>query len=197
MYIIQLVHIKNMGDKYNETDFIENKLKQDLSEKKNINDNNKNFKSSNIIKDQIKNVNQVKTFTKNDPVSELKPELKLKINSFNDLLKVVEQNKEAELKYDLERNVKLARFEDGKIEINFNENLNKNFIKKLSQNLYNWTGKRWIISLSKDNNLKTFYQRKVEEKTDILNSEKKSETFKKILEVFPDADLKDVRGDDD
>ena len=29
-----------------------------------------------------------------------------------------------ELKYDLERNVKLVKFENGKIDINFNENLN-------------------------------------------------------------------------
>ena len=74
------------------------------------------------------------------------------------MIKLAEKNKEIELKYDLERNVKLARFEDGKIDIYFNENLNKNFIKKLSQSLYEWTGKRWIISLSKEENLKTFHQ---------------------------------------
>ena len=66
-----------------------------------------------------------------------------------------------ELKYDLERNVKLVKFEDGKIDINFNENLNKNFIKKLSQSLFEWTGKRWIITLSKEENLKLFMKKKL------------------------------------
>ena len=59
-----------------------------------------------------------------------------------------------ELKYDLERNVKLVKFETGKIDINFNENLNKNFIKKLSQNLFDWTGKR---SRSPDSGIRTYY----------------------------------------
>ena len=43
------------------------------------------------------------------------------MNSFENLIKLAEKNKEIKLKYDLERNVKLAKFEDGKIDINFNE----------------------------------------------------------------------------
>ena len=55
---------------------------------------------------------------------------KLQIRSFSDLSNL-QENKEIELKYDLERNVRLSKFEDGKIDINFNENLNKNFYKKI------------------------------------------------------------------
>ena len=40
-------------------------------------------------------------------------------------------------------------FEDGRIEIAFNENLDKDFIKELSNKLLEWTNIRWIISLSK------------------------------------------------
>ena len=57
----------------------------------------------------------------------------LKLNLFLIWFLWQERDKEMELKYDLERNVKLVKFENGKIDINFNENLNKNFIKKLSQ----------------------------------------------------------------
>ena len=102
-----------------------------------------------------------------------------------------------ELKYDLERNVKLVNFENGKIDINFNENLNKNFIKKLSQSLFEWTGKRWIITLSKEKNLKTFHQKKIEEKNKLLDDEKDSKIFKEMLSFFPDSDLIDVRKDDE
>ena len=98
-----------------------------------------------------------------------------------------------ELKYDLERNVKLVRFENGKIDINFNENLNKNFIKKLSQSLYEWTGKRWIISLSKETSSKSFHQKKVDEVDKILKEEKNSETFKEMNRVFSDIELIDVK----
>ena len=48
----------------------------------------------------------------------------------------------------METNVNLVSFEDGRIEIAFNENLDKDFIKELSNKLLEWTNTRWIISLS-------------------------------------------------
>ena len=40
-------------------------------------------------------------------------------------------------------------FENKRIEISFNENLDKNFLKDLSNKLLEWTNERWIITLSK------------------------------------------------
>ncbi len=100
-----------------------------------------------------------------------------------------------ELKYDLERNVKLVRFEYGKIDINFNENLNRDFIKKLSQNLFQWTNKRWIITLSKENGEKTIYEKEIELKKNLLEAEKEKPVYKNILNTFPDADLIEVKKD--
>ena len=57
--------------------------------------------------------------------------------------------------------------------------------------------KRWIISLSKQNDLKTFYQKKIEKKEQSLNEEKKSDTFKEMVKLFPDASLIDVGKDDE
>jgi len=70
--------------------------------------------------------------------------------------------------------------------------LNKNFIKKLSHCLHEWTGKRWIISLSKDNNLKTFHEQKIEKKQSKLENEKNSEVYKEVSKFFPDSELIDV-----
>ena len=36
-----------------------------------------------------------------------------------------------------------------KIEISFNDNLDKDFVKDLSAKLFEWTGERWIITFSK------------------------------------------------
>tara|TARA_B100000686_G_scaffold103802_1_gene111119 strand:- start:949 stop:2643 length:1695 start_codon:yes stop_codon:yes gene_type:complete len=200
MYLMQLMHVKSIEEKYEDTNLLHsdnNATSKNLTEDKTVIDNKKKFKPTSLIKDQLKNIDQVKTLTKNKPANKLEASKNFRVNSFADLIKLAEKNKEIELKYDLERNVKLARFEDGKIDINFNENLNKNFIKKLSQSLYEWTGKRWIISLSKEENLKTFHQEKVDKKEKSLNQEKKSETFKEILKIFPDADLTDVRTEDE
>ena len=142
-------------------------------------------------------MDQVKTLNKNDVVNKINFSKNLKINSFIDLINLAEKNKEIELKYDLERNVKLVKFENGKIDINFNENLNKNFIKKLSQSLLEWTGKRWIISLSKNENFKSIHQQNIDNQSENLNKEMKSETFKEVLKIFPDASLIDVGKEDE
>ena len=43
----------------------------------------------------------------------------------------------------------LVGFEKNRIEISFNDNLDKNFVKDLSLKLFEWTDQRWIITFSK------------------------------------------------
>ena len=59
------------------------------------------------------------------------------------------KKKEIKLKYELEKNVNLVSFEKNRIEISFNDNLDKNFVKDLSLKLFEWTNERWIITFSK------------------------------------------------
>ena len=117
--------------------------------------------------------------------------------SFEELIALTEKNKESELKYDLERNVKLVKFENGKIDINFNENLNKNFIKNLSRRLFEWTGQRWLITLSKEEGSETLYQKKIDEKEKLLSGEKQKEIYKEMKKIFPDAELMEVKIEDE
>ena len=134
-----------------------------------------NTKTINFAKNQMKNTDQIKTYSEKDVVNNKKFE----VRSFADLIYLAEKNKEMELKYDLERNVKLANFENGNIDINFNENINKNFIKKLSQSLFEWTGKRWIITISKNSDLKTFHEKKISNKEKLLSKVWKNLNFHK------------------
>ena len=62
----------------------------------------------------------------------------------------------------------------------------------MSFKLNEWTGQRWIITLSKDNNLKTFHEQKIEKKQNKLEEEKNSEVYKEVLKFFPDSELIDV-----
>ena len=122
--------------------------------------------------------------------------IKNKINSFEDIVKLANQENEIELKYDLERNVKLVSFRKGTIDISFNEKLNKNFIKILTEKLFNWTGERWIISLNKKIGEKTIFEKKNETKNIQINEAKKNEKIKMLLETFDDADLINVQKED-
>jgi len=193
MFLMQLMHAKTLDDHLEDKTLGHEKLTDPMATKKKIEENNINSNPISFTKDQMKNTEQIKTLAN----KEAEVKTNLQVNSFSDLIALAEKNKEMELKYDLERNVKLVRFENGKIDINFNENLNKNFIKRLSQSLYEWTGKRWIISLSKEENSKTFHQKKIDDIEKILAEEKNSAAYKEMLESFPDADLIEVKKEDE
>ena len=74
-----------------------------------------------------------------NPKLENQYRLKAEIKNFQDLINIAAKEKEIELKYDLERNVKLVSLK-GKIDISFNE-VKQKFIKILTEKLLAWTGK--------------------------------------------------------
>ncbi len=197
MYIMQLTHLKSIGlkDDYSNIDQpkISEKRNQTLVGEK-IEDSNGENNISTQIKNQLKNTEQIKSNpTKNFSSSEIKS--KIKISSFQDLIDQANREKEVELKYDLERNVKLVSFNRGKINISFNEKLNKNFIKNLTEKLLIWTGERWIISLSKNNEAKSIYEQNMEQKSSHLTEFKRSKLSKEIEKAFPDAKLVNITED--
>jgi len=115
------------------------------------------------------------------------------ISSFDDLLEICSFKKEIKLKYELEKNVNLVSFEKQRIEISFNEDLDKNFVKDLSLKLYEWTNDRWIITLSKTKGQPSKKEIEVNLKKELTENVKNSLIYKNILEKFPDAELVDVK----
>ena len=87
----------------------------------------------------------------------------------------------------------MVSFKKGKIDISFNEKLNKNFIKNLTEKLLQWTGERWIIALSKNNDAKSIYEQNMEQKSSKLSEFKKSELATQVTDAFPDAKLIDIK----
>ncbi len=152
-----------------------------------------NFKNNETI-NQIKNITQEKN-TKPELQQENNKEAKILINSFDDLLNICIKNKEVKIRYELEKNVNLVRFDKNRIEISFNDNLDKSFVKDLSLKLFEWTGERWIITFSKSKGEQSVSQREKNNKMRIIENEKKSKLYKEVLKNFPDANLIDVNDD--
>ena len=196
MYIMQLVHLKNSEEKNKDETNEENipSEKKKNSIEKTFEEKTFEINKSRTTKDQLKSINQIKS----NPIKNLssqKETSKIVITKFQDLIDLTIKEKEIELKYDLERNVKLVSFNKGKIDISFNEKLNKNFIKNLSEKLLQWTGERWIISLSKNKNARSIYEQKLDNKHEMIKEFEKSETAKEIENAFPDAKLEDIKGE--
>ena len=190
MFLLRLIYLSEIK----RVNHNEEKSRSNLSENVKLPDIENKDNSKNETINQIKNVYQSKE------VIEPKKNLidveginKIKIISFDDLIKTCNEKKEVKLKYELENNVNLVKFENLRIEISFNDRLDKNFVKDLTYKLNEWTGERWIITLSKvegDISLKDKLKKEKSEKIEII---KKSKLFLDLKEKFPDIKLVDIK----
>ena len=196
MFLIRLLYLK------------ENKM-DDSQEKVNL--NNEQYLNNNINKSEkfnlskeennleVKNktISQIKNFFQEE---NLKPEkkietklMKIEIKNFEELIKLCNEKKELKLKYELETNVNLVSFTDQRIELSFNENLDKDFVKELTFKLHEWTGQRWIIAFSKKTGQLSKKQNLEIEKYKVIEEVKSQDIYKKVQELFPDAELIDIK----
>ncbi len=183
MMFYKLMYVKKIIKNKPNIEFNDEKI---VEEKK-----NEKYESNNYVQ-QIKNITQEEKKLSLSDKEEVNNELK--INNLDELILICYKKKELKLKYELENNVNLIDFNEGKIEISFNEDLDKNFIKELSNKLFMWTNKRWVILLSKA-------QGKISKKNEIelafeqqFQTIKKSDIYKKILSTAKDAKLKNIIG---
>ena len=186
MFLIRLMHLSSIKSKKT-PDF-----NMDESSESTVASKKTDIENVTQAIDQIKNIAQEK---KNKPEieTEIKAIDKSLINSFNDLLDACLEKKEIKLKYELEKNVNLVKFERNRIEISFNDNLDKDFVKDLSAKLFEWTSERWIITFSKSKGEMSVKEKQKNKREELINEVKNSEIYKALIEKFPDAELTDVK----
>ena len=189
MFLIRLMHLSSVKSE-NKIENVEANLKSE-----NFVKNTETELTSKTI-NQIKNVAQEEK-TKPEVQTEIKAENKININAFEDLIEICSKKKEIKLKYELEKNVNLVKFEKNRIEISFNESLDKDFVKDLSSKLFEWTGERWIITFSKLKGQMSVKDKEKNVKKQLMDEMKNSEIFKSVMDKFPDAELIDVNSNKD
>ena len=182
MFLIRLMHLSSVK----QVKQIDTKPKEENSTSK------IEIKTETKIIDQIKNISQEEK--KNPEIqTEVKAEIKTQINSFDELIATCTSKRELKLKFELEKNVNLVKFEKNRIEISFNDSLDKDFVKDLSTKLFDWTKERWIITLSKSKGDLSIREKKENEKKILIEKAKQTEIYKNFMENFPDAELVDVK----
>ena len=186
MFLLRLIHLKDFKPK----------IKDEELRIKKQEDNDENKNSTQIISketvNQIKNVAQEKKIKPQTQI-ETKAKSDIILKSFNELLDICAIKKEMKLKYELEKNVNLVKFENGRIEISFNDSLDKDFVKDLSTKLLEWTSQRWIISFSKNPGEMSIKDKVKNKQKELVENAKKSDLYKTMLDYFPDADLIGVK----
>ncbi len=182
MFLLRLMHLSSI------------KLEKNID----INSVSENPVKDKEINEQSKPINQIKNIyqeekSKPEIYKEVKSEKKIFINSLEKLIQTCLDKKEIKLKYELEKNVNLVKFEKNMIEISFNENLDKNFVKDLSSKLFDWTSERWIISFSKLKGDISMKEKEQKIKKSLIDEAKNSKIYKDVIKNFPDAELTDIK----
>ena len=189
MFLIRLMHLSSVKSE-NKIENVEAHLKSE------------NFVKNTETELTSKTINQIKNVAQEEKIkpevqTEIKAENKININAFEDLIEICSKKKEIKLKYELEKNVNLVKFEKNRIEISFNESLDKDFVKDLSSKLFEWTGERWIITFSKLKGQMSVKDKEKNVKKQLIDEMKNSEIFKSVMDKFPDAELIDVNSNKD
>ena len=193
MFLIRLKYLmeipkKNVNKDFEKNDLNTVQLKDIKVNEKKILDEDLDFKNKTIS--QIKNIYQKESTTSKPEIKQEKASIE--ISSFEELINICNKKKEINLKYELETNVNLVSFEKKRIEISFNENLDKNFVKNLSSKLFEWTNERWIITLSQKTGTPSKKQENQINKSKLFSEIKENENYKKFIQIFPDAELIEV-----
>jgi DNA polymerase-3 subunit gamma/tau len=113
--------------------------------------------------------------------------------SFLEVLALFNEKREALLRSQLWANVHLVSFEPGRIELRPTEAAPRDLANRLSQLLGEWTGRRWVVSVSREPGMPTLKEQ-AEEKAASLRSEAAEHPLvRAVLDTFPGARIEAVR----
>jgi len=115
------------------------------------------------------------------------------LNRFEDLIALAVEKRDVSLKSALERDVRLVRFEDGRLEIGLEPSAAKMLVGELSKKLYDWTGRRWMVVVSAEAGAPSLRAQADERKAQLKSDVRGDPLVQAVLTRFPGAEIVDVR----
>jgi DNA polymerase III subunit gamma/tau len=121
----------------------------------------------------------------------------LVINNFAELVALASDKRDIQTKLALERDVRLVRFEDGTLEIALEPGAAKTLVNDLSRKLQTWTGRSWMVVISRESGAPTLKSVADVKKAELEVGVRADPLVKAVLERFPGAEIVGVRGGKD
>jgi DNA polymerase-3 subunit gamma/tau len=115
------------------------------------------------------------------------------VKSFDDLIALAAEKRDLSIKSALERDVRLVRFEDGKIELALEGGARQTLIGELSKKLTEWTGRRWMVAVSAEAGSPSIRTQAEMRKTELKDGVRSDPLVQAVLERFPGAEIVEVR----
>jgi len=124
-----------------------------------------------------------------DPVAEQPQAVTLSIASYSELIALAIEKRDISMKMALERDVRLVRCEDGQLEIGLEASAPKGLVHDLQRKLTAWTGKRWIVVVSKEQGAPTVRSQAEAKQAEIERGVESDPLVQAVLERFPGAKI--------
>jgi DNA polymerase III subunit gamma/tau len=115
------------------------------------------------------------------------------VGRFEDLLALAETRRDLPMKSALERDVRLVRFEDGKLEIALEPGAAKTLVNDLSRKLAEWTGRRWLVVVSAEAGAPTVRSQLQAREAELKAGVRGDPLVQAVLARFPGAEIVGVR----
>ena len=113
----------------------------------------------------------------------------LSIGSFEELIALAADKRDITTRMALERDVRLVRFEDGQLEIALEATAPKTLVHDLQRKLTGWTGKRWIVVISKEQGAPTVRAQAEAQQAEIERGVQSDPLVQAVLNRFPGAKI--------
>jgi DNA polymerase-3 subunit gamma/tau len=132
-----------------------------------------------------------------DPVARLaEPEPSppaLVIGRFEDLIALAAQKRDLGVKLALERDVRLVRCEDGRLEIGLEPSAAKTLVNDLARKFSQWTNRRWMVAVSAEAGQPTVKSQNETRQAELKVGVRADPLVQAVLARFPGAEVVDVR----
>ncbi|MER8424491.1 DNA polymerase III subunit gamma/tau [Mesorhizobium sp. M0960] len=124
------------------------------------------------------------------PVVEAPP---VPVKSLADIVALADAQRDMAFKVLVKRCVRLVRIEPGRIDVSLTDDAPKMLLNDLTAKLRAWTGRNWLVSLSKEEGGQTLAEMESTKRENAFLDAKSDPTVAAILARFPGAKIIDVR----
>ncbi len=126
-----------------------------------------------------------------EPVEEAPPAVPVK--SLSDIATLADTNRDLAFKVQVKRHVRPVRISPGHLEVALTEDAPRTLLNDISTNLNKWTGRRWVVSLSREEGGATLAEEESERRETAMSDARADPAVAAILARFPGARIIDVR----
>ncbi len=112
---------------------------------------------------------------------------------FEDLIALAAQKRDLGVKLALERDVRLVRCEDGRLEIGLERSAAKTLVNDLARKFSQWTNRRWMVVVSAEEGQPTVRSQSDARQAELKTGVRADPLVQAVLARFPGAEIVDVR----